>query len=126
MPKYSQDLIQKREKFVLKLFKKNPHLSVPKANAVLKKATSHMMNAQRMYELRNVARLNASKEAGAPQVEAARGEVIPLPLQPALKFTYDDQEKGSFVQNILSALNEAHLTNLSVQDVGHCLVISKA
>lgn len=68
MPKLKRETVQKREEFVVSLFKANPNLSIPKANKLVVDKFAAMMRPQRLYELR---RLTNSKTTPRETVEGA-------------------------------------------------------
>lgn len=55
MPRISKGSSDEREAFMLEIFKKNPSLSVGKANEEFKKKFGSMLRNKRAYELRRVA-----------------------------------------------------------------------
>lgn len=72
----SKTEVEKREAFVVELFKQEPDLSVPKANAKVKEKFGNTMRASRLYELRTKAAEKPVETAartsnGAQAVEAA-------------------------------------------------------
>lgn len=74
MSRITQQESAERYKFMLGLFKKDPQLSIPKANKKVMGKFGAQINAQKAYELRQQARtqVEAGKDAGSQQQAAAR------------------------------------------------------
>jgi hypothetical protein len=118
MARIKKDLANEREQYMLEIFKKNPKLSVAKANAQLQEKFGQMMRAQRAYEIRTIARKEVETSGSAQAVAsagrrvgkrkvAARTPTILTENQNKLMIIEGTGENIAFLQNAFNAMRES-------------------
>lgn len=121
MARIPNDQIAARESFVFGIFRGDPDLAVQKANEQLKARFGSQMNSQRLYELRDRARMvnggslpisqamakgrvGTRVQAGRNAPEAAMASKG-LPVKGTL-FHYGDKVKAAAVQDAFKVISE--------------------
>jgi biotin carboxyl carrier protein len=119
-----------REKFLMDLFRKQPTLSVAKANQQLQEKFGSQMRAQRAYELRDVAAKEV-ESASKPQPQQAQtaarkvnkrttsaGRIVNAPIvgenKNRLVVLEGTSENISFLKEAIEAINGAGLARMNV------------
>lgn len=121
-----KDVANEREQFMLSVFKKEPSLSVLKANKQLQEKFGTMMRAQRAYQLRDIARkeikqanttapAQAGRKANKP-TEAARSMNTVQTTGGHIVIVEGSSDKIQFLK---SALEVMHTAGFKVPRIDH-------